>query len=135
MSDFVLNTQNKEITVSYGYRNKLSEITNYAKFLKKPLTLGMFVCCDKDGNVMIHPCEKGFLGSQEMQYDFYKKKYQEAKERVLFEGFSFNKKKEQIIFKNRTLTLKTFFAVNNCIGDLLFMDITLTPTAIKQIGI
>lgn len=60
---------------------KLDRIEGYANFLQQPLTLGMFVPCDLDGNVI------------ELEYHIdqynqgFKDKYQQAKERVLFEGF------------------------------------------------
>ena len=60
---------------------------NYANFLNQPLTLGMFVPCDEDGNVLEEP--NGFdlwisgIVSDSDEFN----KYQQAKEKVLFEGF------------------------------------------------
>ena len=52
--------------------------------LKQPLTLGQFVPCDEDGNVLEEP-NNDFRG-----HENYSKRldiYNEAKSRVLFEGF------------------------------------------------
>lgn len=97
----------------------------YAKFLKQPLTLGMFVTCDEDGNIYIdyhsHQPKEGtvyepYQGLFEVskkgkdiellnepqfwkedqryynkrKYDEAFQKYQEAKQRVLFEGWNFS---------------------------------------------
>jgi hypothetical protein len=49
MTDFVLE-QNKE---PYFYYDSLwNKVIAYANFLKQPLTLGMFVPCDSNGNVV-----------------------------------------------------------------------------------
>jgi DNA-directed RNA polymerase delta subunit len=52
MTDFVLE-QNKE---PYFYYDSLwNKVIAYANFLKQPLTLGMFVPCDSNGNVVKKP--------------------------------------------------------------------------------
>ena len=77
MTDFVLriNEIEKEIDQFFdSWRMKqLRIIENYAKFLKQPLKLEMFVPCDDDGNILENPDET-----------IYKEK---DKEKVLFEGF------------------------------------------------
>ena len=70
----------------------LDYIHNYAKFLKQPLKLEMFVPCNENGNVLEEPKRwkdylqypDSFDGNKEWDelYD-----YQQAKEKVLFEGF------------------------------------------------
>ena len=58
----------------------LDYIRNYAKFLKQPLKLEMFVPCDEDGNVLeVVP----YYADGIEKVNEYKK----AKERCLFEGF------------------------------------------------
>jgi len=52
----------------------------YANFLKTPLELGMFVPCDEDGNIIKPP-------SMDIASVYGNKPYQQAKERVIFEGF------------------------------------------------
>ena len=51
---------------------------NFSNFLKQPLTLGMFVPCDENGNVLEEPL---LLPSYELD------KYRKAKEKVIFDGF------------------------------------------------
>lgn len=58
---------------------------SYAKFLSQPLTLSMFVPVDEKGNLLSEPVND-FRG-----YNDYSKRltvFQEAKDKVLFEGFS-----------------------------------------------
>lgn len=79
-----------------NYMVNYESIFNYAKFLKQPLTLGMFIPCDEKGNVLEIPVnyeiwlklhnndvssEKGTIGF------LIHEEYQQAKENVLFEGF------------------------------------------------
>lgn len=74
---------------------KYNRICNFAKFLNQPLTLGMFVPCDEDGNPLEEPTEKlmnefggAFSTNEEQnQLDDLIQEYQAAKERVIFEGF------------------------------------------------
>lgn len=74
MTDFILE-QEAKLEKSYKVAEKAIEsIFRYANFLKQPLTLGMFVPCDKNGNV---------LNEKICDYN----KYHQAKECVLFEGF------------------------------------------------
>lgn len=58
MVDFVLERR-ATLDVNFcglkTYSNKIDEIFNYARFLKKPLQLGMFVPCDLEGNVLEEP--------------------------------------------------------------------------------
>ena len=96
MTDFVLriNEIEKEIDQFFdSWRMKqLRIIENYAKFLKQPLKLEMFVPCDDDGNVLAEPKKPHTFASENS--DEYIKKwkseieiYNKAKENVLFEGF------------------------------------------------
>lgn len=132
-SDFIIEQENyisqfstREARTFEPY----NAIVNYAKFLKQPLTLGMFLPCDEQGHR---------LSNQH----FY---YLEAKERVLFEGFeikdSSNGAYKGYIFKitaheyaqiEYNLTTKRFFAGLEKIEDLIDYKIKLTPTALKQI--
>ena len=61
-------------------------VVDYAKFLKRPLTIGMFVPCDDDGNVLeevLHiELYEGYT------YDLDCKIYSEALSKVIFENIS-----------------------------------------------
>lgn len=82
MTDFVL--LNKNIYEGYSSQdsnvftyNHVVRLENYANFLKQPLTLGMFVPCDLEDNVL----------EEYHNIDNKNILYQEARERVLFGGF------------------------------------------------
>ena len=113
----------------------------------------MFVPCDKDGNVLEEPKQKehwtseGF-GAYSMSIKDIEN-YNKAKERVLFEGLSkmkltslsgekvikygkdinFN---HESIFEIRNNEVKIFY---ENIESVIHFDLTLTQTAIKQIGL
>jgi hypothetical protein len=115
---------------------KLDRITNYANFLKRPLELGMFVPCDLKGNVM----KKSTIGSGSWQ-EIDDKKYQQAKERVLFEGKWEHSRDDRYTFMN-WVTDPTTPKVNHhhkniplharkTIEDLVQDNLTLTESALK----
>ncbi len=156
MTDFVLQEHNKfgelpykELEKEYDYALTLiAKFRNYADFLKQPLTLGMFIPCDLDGNVLEEPkCEC------ETEYDregCYEKCYEyiNAKNRVLFEGFrqnivnsigSFEIINESGFQVFAYKSVLKYFLWLGCPEErtvesaLKFHEFTLTPTAIKQI--
>lgn len=102
MTDFVLQKANEYFNngeyPKFNFRNL---VNNYALFLKLPLTLGMFVPCNEEDNVLEEPTMEKygyyFSNHQEEQSgwmyeegedEYYKvlEKYQQAKERVLFKN-------------------------------------------------
>lgn len=142
MVDFVLYYRDKcKDMVDY-----IDVIENYAKFLKQPLTLGMFIPCDLEGNVLEEP---DFWDANGRAYDpkltqrycdSKIKEYQKAKERVLFEGFMLihihNKRyKQALVAKDKEGKGQFDIYDYETIEDLVFMDLTLTQTAIKQLGL
>ena len=69
----------KEFTRRIDYLDWYERVrNNFSNFLKQPLTLGMFVPCDENGNVLEEPL---LLPSYELD------KYRKAKEKVIFDGF------------------------------------------------
>ncbi|MGV0854793.1 hypothetical protein ACTS9E_04260 [Empedobacter brevis] len=147
MTDYVLE-QMKEVTLD-GTGAVCARIGNYANFLKQPLTLAMFVPCDLDGNVLEEPSKKDMEWFKGLAYGDFSCDYTrifefiEAKERVLFEfdgdlsliknvtNFYIIEDKNGVyyrVLKNNTKTK---------VEDLLkfSVEITLTETAIKQIGL
>jgi hypothetical protein len=142
MTDFVLD-RNKSEEVC---REDFVKCSRYANFLKQPLELWMFVPCDEKGNVLEHSIEPEYPYNDKTcdiwsQYDIYLKKYQQAKERVLFEGFEI--KGDFLLLNNYTFAvtsdLKLYIEDFGCVEKLLYHylgnDIELTPTAIKKIGL
>jgi len=83
MTDFVLETLNRDVTVSYGIRNKVAEIRNYAELLKTKLKLGFFVPCDKNDVPLEEPVPFGNVDL----FNRRKIEYEEAVERVLFKDY------------------------------------------------
>lgn len=133
MADFVLEQDEKE---SLG--GTYDRIVRYAKFLKRPLKLGMFIPCDEEENILEEPLQyKSYMNLDEDMDEMLPlevlhncKKYQEAKERVLFDGFKLQGNK--LISKIGEIDL-------NLMDKLKIEDITgsakLTESALKQIGL
>jgi len=84
-------------SIHESVRDFPKEFEEYARFISQPLTKGMFVACDQEGNVLVELHEHdyidaepdgmgGAIGSFDTnQYRIDEKQYQQAKERVLFE--------------------------------------------------
>ena len=120
---------------------------NYDNFLQQPLTLGMFVPCDENGNILEIPLYyKSFIDlDEDMDEDLpievlqKCKIYFDAKERVLFKGFEINNNR----LENYKICAFLFdgnkWNLNHHIGyeieDLIYDDIELTDSAIKQLGL
>lgn len=130
---------------------------SYCRFLRQPLTLGMFVPVDEEGNVLELPKCFGKAGGWNcgcsealMQLCTDKtNEYRKSKEKVLFEGFSLGE------YSNRTQyirQLSKYIIINGIIYDdhqdcaprptqntiesiLEYMNPELTPSALKQIGL
>ena len=134
MTDFVLE-QNYTTTVDISqidfYDKELSileKIRNYAKFLRLPLKLEMFV---PERN---EPTVDAYMQPKEMtrQYDEWFEKY--GKE-VLFEDFEIttNKEGEKVILGDYTC-LKVSDLENGTIEDLVkYVHIKLSKSAVKRI--
>jgi len=142
MTDFVFEQRNKQNITNI---RRFWNCEKYAKFLKQPLELWMFVPCDEDGNVLEKPREfKNKFSTFE--------KYQQAKERCLFDRFEFtesqkfstvNKIENSVHWytKNRLyITTKkedgyhSYFQLFT-VEDLIQCEIQLTKTSQKQIGL
>lgn len=130
MTDFVLEQKEKLKNYEQGFNIEkydfIINVCNYAKFLKQPLEQFMFVPCDENGNVLERP-NAGMFG-----YDHIYNNYNKAQERVLFEGF---KVKGDFWLSNGELYIDEEFCENKTIEDLIDFDVTLTQTAIKQLGL
>ena len=132
---------------------KLDEIRNYARFLKQPLQLGFFVPCDEDGNLWeFPPTNEEWEWAQKDSADAeqsYKMKqfyYEKAKERILFKGFhSIGENEIELLnsdnwmsFSQKTIIFTDEFGHEievYRIEDLIELNLELTDSAIKQIGL
>lgn len=148
MTEFVLSYKYTNETPVYNQQSdKLRRIERYAEFLNQPLKLGMFIPCDLDDNVLALPKHwkdyleypESFDGNKEWE-ELYA--YQEAKERVLFEGVYCNKQRKgycvQQTGQGHLLGAYTSGKINSRykkIEDLTDRNLVLTQTALKQIGI
>jgi hypothetical protein len=128
MTDFVLEQEQPTYLEKEEFEDVFYKIHNYANFLKKPLEICMFVPCDENGDIL----RDGV--------NWNKKFYQKAQERVLFEGFEVKKNDRWTTFfyKKEFFTSFTSFSYifkNKTIEDLIDFDVTLTLTALKQLGL
>lgn len=108
----------------------------YSDFLKQPLTLGMFVPCDFEGNPLKEPRDLKryndmFLRNEQVKSDWMAEClfYEQAKERVLFEVKKDGK--YYVAGHNILVFLKSGYDIEY----LTTWTPNLTPTAIKQIGL
>ena len=138
MVDYVEIIHNKEVTVSYGYRQKLQQITNYANFLKQPLKLEMFVPCDDESTPIEPPTEKdkidlggGFATIEERQeLEDWEKDYQKAQEKVLFKGFDYG---DGCLYCNNKLFWVKGFGKYDKIETIVCDELEITENAIKKL--
>jgi hypothetical protein len=154
MTDLVIERCNEKISFMTPMEkvkravDAFNEIINYANFLKQPLTLGMFVPCDENGNVLEEPKEEDYFDSgfnlefnQKHFKDVILPEYQQAKERVLFEGVSIKEFGRVIITNSKGIENTIANAnIKKCIPNwtietLINWEITLTESAIKQLGL
>lgn len=134
--------------------NNFKDCLSYAKFLSQPLALWMFVACDSEGQPFYEPQEKNFTDEAcfvNNAYFMEHFEWQQAKERVLFEGFDIQNSKIFGEYDKKYLAYKTGgrFADLNPFKPTLWLgghtfttveslivgykDLTLTPQAVKQI--
>lgn len=117
---------------------ELDRIMYYANFLKQPLNLGMFVPCDEDGTVLTEATFtdwESFSTEREPEHIQEVNEQEteeweiwcEAKDRVLFEGFE--------KYDDGKSFAKTVIGISKTVEGLVPHDFTLTPTAIKQLGL
>ena len=155
MTSFVLEIEKSSYTQTEKYRiieweNKcqaFDKIINYAKFVKQPLKLEMFVPCDEDGNVLEEPkIEEEYVDEHTTQiFAQYQYDLDKAKEKVLFEGFKIYDYKLNIFFylgRRKTLSYdkkrKDFITIGllpETVEDLINISsqIKLSQTALNSI--
>jgi len=145
-----------EIEFGYGNQFETSERSLelaflFNKFMKKPLQPGFFVPCDEDGNVLSEPnvtclkSEKAFCQCGEEQVSDcreLKHTYNEAKSKVIFDGFVVSENDHNVSVTNGKTSI--LFSIRNwvknidtnerisTIEELSKLGLTLTPHA-KQL--
>ena len=97
MTEFVIKTHDE----IFDSIDSESMMFNYALFLKQTPTLGMFVPCDEEGNVLEKPENYNDWLKFKNKYEygeFYTKKckqYKQAEQRVIFQGWELAKKRRR----------------------------------------
>lgn len=123
MTDFVLRETNSPTTLAESFQRCVT----YANFLKQPLKLEMFVPVDEEGNFMEEPLQEHYTDCNEEQnakdWLYNLEKYEQAKEKVLFEGIDLDTAKYHCERNVRTIEYFTSF------------NVELTPNAIKQLAL
>ena len=160
ITDFILSKAYKsKVIVSMHPESPFSQIEKiekYANFVKQPLTIGMFVPCDKKGNQMKQPFTVG-AKAKHHQRD-YLDKYKEAEERVLFKDFKIGYNEQEKICQcilplvlanveggfaatvmkqeegEDWMPIEDYATIEDMTNGLNF-PFTLTPTAIKELGL
>jgi len=103
LSDYVIQSDLKKFMEVQSINHQNSERANryynilkYAKLLQQKPTLGMFIPCDLDGNVLEEPLQ-GLHGNEQYEGALMDE-YQQAKERVLFKGFKLEIENNELCF-------------------------------------
>lgn len=149
MTNFVLNLSGKiyDYGRNYYYSEVLdltSEIINYAKILKQPFKLWMFVPCDDNGNYWKFPPTKeewewAKNDSTEAEMSFKQKEYHynKAKERVLFKGVKYSDESCVYSFETDKIINEHVLEILNSIGvktieDLIKYDLELEEGSFEK---
>ena len=148
MTDYVMTFENEyPCADEKDYHNTnetvLCKIIKYADFLKQPLTLGMFIPCDDEGNVLNEMYSEK-ENTKNKTFTQLSNEYQQVKERVIFEGITTKKGKayhltELYFDKNYLFTYNSstvnFLIVGSTIENLIELNLTLTETTAKKLGL
>ena len=108
MTDFVISQFENETDPILSEK----KMFDYANFLKQTLNLGMFVPCDLKGNFLEIPTYNSNL--KELEEAHFR--YQQAKERVIFDGFEYDKKG---FAKKGDFYVNEEFIINKTIEDII----------------
>lgn len=146
MTDFVLQQSKgmeEQDSIPFSY-----EVIDYAKFLKQPLKLEYFVPCYSNGEPIKKPdAHKVPEMSPELQSEYWNEwnaDYDKGLEKVLFEGFEFEKDNGtwfHIVKNDNNLNWRKdggyfeFFKGYDIEKISRYIDLTLTPSAIKKLGL
>lgn len=116
------------------------KILNYSDFLKQPLTLEMFVPVSIHGNVLNEPVNYSAyqfgMSGKDFNFNFVDcQEYQEAKERVLFEGFEYDKMGFAYSTTQSDCGFDEEYMENKTIEYLVKYNLELTESAKRQLGL
>lgn len=135
MTDFVLKYDSVKFQSNpMSYVEPFSNILEYAKFLKQPITLSMFIPCDEEGNILIEPT-KDDLSFYTHRNLSIQEEFKQAKEKVLFEGFKARITKSGFKAIKKGLEISVSVDSKITVEDLVFDDIMLSDSSLNQIGL
>ena len=140
MTDFFLKNAPKFNPLGNEEQASIFDLIHkYAKFLKQPLTLGMFVPCDEHGIVLAEPNidnseyytinNNGYL--DRVMFKDNLEIYEQAKEKVLFKEF--DTKGGLAVAKAICTTYKTIEELTY--KKVPLVDLLLTEQGVKQSGL
>ena len=132
MTDFVLqyksdvSTNNEDKIMDAAYA-----MIGYANFLKQPLTLSMFVPVDGDGDIIDEPNDltKDLAEGGHLASTWVIDAYNEAKSKVLFEGFKYGECDEGAFIESKDTILWPDEFGTKKIEHLIQEGLTLTDHA------
>lgn len=131
MTDFVLEQKEILATDEIDLGTYLLRIFKYAKFLKQPLTIGQFIpALFVDGERKI--LEKPSFITHGNDIQDLRDEYQLSKERVIFEGFVYEKETNSVYNENGQCRIFINLMENYIVENLLSMangNLTLTSNA------
>lgn len=140
MKDYVLEQKqiwNHDNTM-HASANYVTATVNYANFLTLQLELGQFVPCDLEGNVLSEP--EGFMVYKGWLKDdkYWEgadlkliKQYQQAKDRVIFEGFEHHKLGDMITNGSTSFSRLSLIDGEYKIENAVHDSIIITPQAVE----
>lgn len=114
----------------------------YEALLNKVVEKGMFVACDLEGNILKEPSKKDMewfkgLAFGDFSCDYTRIfEYVEAKERILFEGWTYDYEDEYLVFKicESEEWLLDFEEIKDLtLRDLVFEELKLSQAALNEI--
>ena len=128
MTNFVLNAYEEDIDCALS----ALRMHNYANFLKQTLTLGMFVPCNENGNVLKIPTKEN--SNNTIDHDTKLMDYNDAKLKVLFNNFyldeTYKREPKQLPYLTNgkiSVFLHSDFAIRHqFIEDLVGSDLDLS---------
>lgn len=137
MMELIKMTDYLEVVKETKEKNDLLQIETlllifkYGNLLRLPNKLEMFVPCDEDGNVIEKPERIHF--NTEFDYKAELSVYEEAKAKVLFEGFVLNEIGKNQFIVTHEVGGDYWVMEDECLEDIVEWNLEFTEAAVKQL--
>ena len=118
------------------HKNDLTVVRKYdnvVNFLNQPLTLGIFIPCGEDGEPLRHPDELKGTYTNSKAASKYRQRYQQAKERVIFEGFDVKFTGKDYIVKRGGEDIWLSWNDSKKVIDIIHRELILTPSKYNEL--